>query len=197
MLAFLFAGSADADIYRWVDEEGRRHYSDRPPDDRAVDKLDPLPPPPSADQINRARQRHQQLRDRAQQMEQRRKQWTERRADRRIEEDTDPRTGAAPPDNLVPGSTRAVPGLQRDTLDQLLSYEQEYRPECETPTAADTAVVRPLSGARFQSGVLMEGQWAERWTLDSCGTAVSYLIEYSADGSGGVFLGIRVPPDLK
>jgi Domain of unknown function (DUF4124) len=31
LLTFLFAGAASADVYKWVDKDGKVHYSDAPP----------------------------------------------------------------------------------------------------------------------------------------------------------------------
>ncbi|HAG96823.1 MAG: hypothetical protein CMK83_04645 [Pseudomonadales bacterium] len=51
-LGMLFAASAQAEVYRWVDESGKVHFSDRAPDQGAVEKID-LPqaeePAPSRD----------------------------------------------------------------------------------------------------------------------------------------------------
>lgn len=50
IVGFLFAGSAVADLYKWVDEDGVTHFSDTPPStEREVETLDtpekPISPP--------------------------------------------------------------------------------------------------------------------------------------------------------
>jgi hypothetical protein len=41
LLCLLLAGSAQAEIYRWVDAEGRTHFSDRPPTEPGAQLLAP------------------------------------------------------------------------------------------------------------------------------------------------------------
>ncbi|MBW1841942.1 MAG: glutaredoxin family protein [Deltaproteobacteria bacterium] len=44
LLLFLFAGTASAQIYKWVDENGLTHFSDRPPADaESKDNLELFP----------------------------------------------------------------------------------------------------------------------------------------------------------
>ena len=56
---------ADPDIYRWVDEDGKVHYSDCPPPDCEVEIVE-VAPPPSESQIQRAEQELQALLERDQ-----------------------------------------------------------------------------------------------------------------------------------
>jgi len=54
MLALLLAGAtAQADIYRWTDAQGRTHYGDQPPAGGAEKVVEPPPPSPlSPDEAN-------------------------------------------------------------------------------------------------------------------------------------------------
>lgn len=42
----LFAGAASAGLYKWVDEDGNVHYSQKPPRDVQFKRLKAPPPPP-------------------------------------------------------------------------------------------------------------------------------------------------------
>lgn len=51
LAAFLAGGSLANEVYRWVDEDGNVHYSDRPPEEGKVDVMDmPKAPRPAAAQ---------------------------------------------------------------------------------------------------------------------------------------------------
>jgi hypothetical protein len=52
---FLFADSINAKVYKWVDENGKTHYSDKPIDDKS--KEIKVKKGPSAKRINDAKQR--------------------------------------------------------------------------------------------------------------------------------------------
>jgi hypothetical protein len=47
--ALLLASTAGAQVYKWVDEKGRTHYEERPPEGKDATKLNVPPPSPSKD----------------------------------------------------------------------------------------------------------------------------------------------------
>lgn len=47
-LTLLFSAALPAAMYKWVDEDGRTHYSQYPPPDQDYEALEP-PPPPASD----------------------------------------------------------------------------------------------------------------------------------------------------
>jgi len=91
---------------------------------------------------------------------------------------------------VVPGDTIGSPQLQRDTVRQLLFYDQIADKECTTRKVVNTEVIEAPKNSRTANGVLMEGSWKERWHLDRCGSVVTYDIEFQADGKGGTYLDI-------
>ena len=61
LLALLLAGvTAAQDLYRWTDEQGRVHFGDRPPEDRAPEQLQ-LKTQPLLGQDDEVRQRFERL----------------------------------------------------------------------------------------------------------------------------------------
>ena len=95
----------------------------------------------------------------------------------------------------VPGKTIADPVLQRDTLGFLAQRDfwaagaeaARALSACQARKVLDTELVEPLEGARMQDGRPTEGKWAERWTLDRCGTPVRYVVRFSTTQKGTTF----------
>ena len=58
------AGISLGAIYRWVDEEGRVHYSDKPTDKHKTKEVD-VEPGPSPEEIDKARERAEKLKQRS------------------------------------------------------------------------------------------------------------------------------------
>ena len=70
LLALLLAGvTAAQDLYRWTDEQGRVHFGDRPPEDRAPEQLQ-LKTQPLLGQDDEVRQRLERLRSGEEQKQQ-------------------------------------------------------------------------------------------------------------------------------
>lgn len=61
----LMAGAVSAEVYKWVDEQGRVHYGDARPADRAVETVR-TPVRPSGEEVLRANSRLDALREREQ-----------------------------------------------------------------------------------------------------------------------------------
>lgn len=63
LLALLWAGSAQAEIYRWIDEQGRVHFGDRRPDDVQVEtvEIEPKTGVPAGREAALAKQRRELL----------------------------------------------------------------------------------------------------------------------------------------
>lgn len=64
VLLGLLSVSANAGVYRWVDENGRTHFGDRPPAESNSEPVEVTPPPPDADNLaNERRQRMNEFLD--------------------------------------------------------------------------------------------------------------------------------------
>ena len=61
MTLLALAANVDAEIYKWVDEEGNVHYSDSEPPPTHEPELIEVMPGPSEDEIKRAKQRLEAL----------------------------------------------------------------------------------------------------------------------------------------
>ncbi len=61
-LLMLVAGTLLAGVFKWFDEEGGVHYGDCPPVDCPAEPVE-LPPPPSAAEVERAREEHKRLQE--------------------------------------------------------------------------------------------------------------------------------------
>ena len=87
-------------IYKWVDEQGNVHYSSQPPRQGAVKtQTVPVPPPPSPEDVRRAEEQTEKIKQRAAELEQERK--------ARAAEQAAPEGAAEAP---VEGGTVVVPG---------------------------------------------------------------------------------------
>lgn len=83
----------------------------------------------------------------------------------------------------VPGETIADNALRRDTVRTILQSEKQLAPDCKSPKVADTKNVEKPSN----------GNWAERWVIDRCGTQVAYGVTYRSDPKGGTNIAIERP----
>lgn len=64
VLLGLLSVSANAGVYRWVDDKGRTHFGDRPPAESNSEPVKVTPPPPDADNLaNERRQRMNEFLD--------------------------------------------------------------------------------------------------------------------------------------
>jgi hypothetical protein len=63
LLALLWAGVAQAEIYRWIDDQGRVHFGDRRPDDAQVEtvEIEPETGVPAGREAALAKQRRELL----------------------------------------------------------------------------------------------------------------------------------------
>jgi hypothetical protein len=92
-----------------------------------------------------------------------------------------------------PGSTIGDRILQRDAfllIAQKDLSELEGGP-CRTRRVTNTELVSPLEGREVEGGRPVAGEWAERWTLDRCGTAIHYIIHFATNRSGTRFFAER------
>ena len=96
----------------------------------------------------------------------------------------------------VPGKSIADPVLQRDALGFLSQRdfsEAGVEGTCQARKVIDTEVLQTLAGAAVQDGRPIDGQWAERWTLDRCGKPIRYLVRFSTTQKGTTFTVEREP----
>jgi hypothetical protein len=90
---------------------------------------------------------------------------------------------------LFPGTTIADRSLQRDAFMLIVQKdlsELEGGP-CRGRRITHTEVVSPLEGRQVDEGKPVAGQWAERWTLDRCGTSIHYILHFVTSRSGTRF----------
>lgn len=45
----------------------------------------------------------------------------------------------------------------------------------------------------IRNGILLDGKWTERWTVDQCGTLMEYRVQFFPDGTGGMFSAVSFP----
>lgn len=101
----------------------------------------------------------------------------------------------------VAGKSIADPVLQRDTLGFLAQRDfwaataeaAGAVPACRSRAVLDTEMVEPLVVTAVPEGRPSEGKWAERWTLDRCGTPVRYVVRFSATQKGTTFTAEKEP----
>jgi hypothetical protein len=98
--------------------------------------------------------------------------------------------GSAYPTVPVPGQTLADAQLQQDVLLFVVLYEVVASPNCQNRQVTNTEVLGVTQDFQFENGILVAGEWSERWTINSCGVSTAYRVQYQADGSGGVFFSI-------
>jgi len=94
----------------------------------------------------------------------------------------------------LPGTSNAEGSavLARDVLNTIVMLDRAEAPACDSRKLTDTRIVENVRDGVFSpSGILMSGTWREVWTIDRCGSPVRYSVEFTADGAGGTYFGIR------
>jgi hypothetical protein len=79
----------------------------------------------------------------------------------------------------APGSTFADIKLQRDALMQIMYLEAVLNKSCTAYLIRNTEAVEPFRDAKTK--------WTERWTLDRCGIALQYEIQFTP-AQGGTYV---------
>ena len=97
--------------------------------------------------------------------------------------------------SVVPGGTIGTPLLQRDTMNQLLFMDRAFDADCKNRKIVNTEVLERPKDSQVSRGRLVGGSWKERWSVDRCGTVVTYDVQYTADGKGGTFIAFNVARD--
>jgi len=92
----------------------------------------------------------------------------------------------------LPGETIADPLLQRDVMNYLVNiFEMMADTPCQNRRIANTEVIEDPHDLRWEGEMLVYGAWAERWSVDRCGTLVPYRVEYVYDAAeGGTTFGL-------
>lgn len=86
---------------------------------------------------------------------------------------------------MAPGDTVLPPKVQQDVLVAMDANLQKLT--CATPDTLphETRITKKLTPLkRNESGVIVEGQWVERWTVIHCGKYADANVNVSADGMG-------------
>jgi hypothetical protein len=82
--------------------------------------------------------------------------------------------------------------LQSRTQITILGHDDEAAPNCkEKHFVKVTLAVLPTEQS---TGAVTERKWQEQWTLNRCGTQVSYYIFFTEVGKGGAYYSIVDPP---
>ncbi len=93
----------------------------------------------------------------------------------------------------LPGTSNAEGSavLARDVLNTIDMIDRGKDPACDSRKLTETRIVEDIKDGVFSpSGVLISGKWLEVWTIDRCGSPISYSVEFTADGAGGTYFGI-------
>src|SRR5215475_2643838 len=73
----------------------------------------------------------------------------------------------------LPGHSLSSPMLQRDTLSYLIVTDKiaagATQAKCQDRTVVNTEVIEQPQDVRLEGKRLLQGRWAERWTLNRCG----------------------------
>ena len=91
--------------------------------------------------------------------------------------------GIAQPSVPVPGNTLASKDLQQDVANILAVREGVANEACKTYAIKNTDILEPPHG--------LELKWKELWTVDRCGTSVTWHVEFTPDPQGGTNFGTR------
>lgn len=91
----------------------------------------------------------------------------------------------------LPGETIADLTLQADTLELLVVHEMIFaEASCEDRRIANTEVIEAPHDLRWEGETLTYGVWAERWSVDRCGTIVPYIVSYVFDAATGTDINV-------
>lgn len=159
------AWPVDAEVYKWLDDEGHVHFGDCPPSGQPVSPVD-IAPGPTPEQVRQAQERTKRLQEQLRDLQ------------------SGPDRIRAP--TRAPGSTGACPALQRDVLRMLWLVDRARDRDCASRQILDTSLVEVVGGA--------SPKVVERWTIRRCGERVDYLIEFTSDSQGGTYFTIRSEP---
>ncbi len=86
----------------------------------------------------------------------------------------------------LPGETITDVTLQADTLNFIVFQEMiAGETPCQDRRIANTEVIEAPHDLRWEGETLMYGLWAERWSVDRCGTMVGYIVRYVFDAASG------------
>jgi hypothetical protein len=156
-------------IYKWVDEKGITHYSQKPPPDAKTPRrtIETPAAPPSG----RARPESPSKSLQQEEAEfQRRNQAREAELDKELREKQRARDGADFQKSLpVPGQSAANLGLQWKMLIALFTMESALDAECFSHKVIGTEAVEMNRERRTA---------IERWTIDRCGKPVRYRLVF-------------------
>ena len=101
-----------------------------------------------------------------------------------------PQTASFTSSTKLPGHSLSSPLLQRDTLSYLLVTDKiaarTTQAKCQDRTVVNTEVIEQPQDVRLEGKRLLQGRWAERWTLNRCGTLILYRVAYTADEKAGI-----------
>ncbi|TAK79841.1 MAG: DUF4124 domain-containing protein [Betaproteobacteria bacterium] len=166
--AFLLASTPSAGpIYKWVDEKGVTHYSEKPPPGiktplRQIESPTPRIEPEAAPLGPSLQEQEQQFQER------------QRARQSAVDEEYRERQRAQDSKNFlstvpVPGQTIAEPGLQQRVLVALLMMEGAADRLCVEHRVVDTNTIEATRAT---------GKATERWTVNRCGQPVHYRVMF-------------------
>jgi hypothetical protein len=96
----------------------------------------------------------------------------------------------APKDGRLPGTSAAGLQLQKDAAMSVFvaaSMALKIPKSCQQVDIPNTQLVSPPKNPVFKNGVLITGNWQERWTVAMCGKKALVPITFIPDGKGGTY----------
>jgi hypothetical protein len=86
----------------------------------------------------------------------------------------------------LPGDTACDLTLQANTLEIVIFQEMIAGEEsCQDRKIANIEVIETPHDLRWEGETVVYGIWAERWSVDRCGTVVRYMVRYVFDAAKG------------
>jgi hypothetical protein len=86
----------------------------------------------------------------------------------------------------LPGDTACDLTLQANTLEIVIFHEIIAGEEsCQDRKIANVEVIEAPHDLRWEGETVVYGIWAERWSVDRCGTMVRYVVRYVFDAARG------------
>lgn len=86
---------------------------------------------------------------------------------------------------MAPGDTVLPPKVQQDVLAALDAKLRDLTCDTAMTLPSETVITKKLSAIkRSETGVIVGGQWVERWSVIRCGKYADANVDVTADGSG-------------
>lgn len=87
----------------------------------------------------------------------------------------------------------APASLQVDAMRNIALYSDAPPAKCARPLLLTAVTENVALNPVIRNGILLDGKWTERWTVDQCGTLMEYRVQFYPDGTGGMFSAVAFP----